>query len=105
MRSPYYRSSDIPALDQQHTMDLTAPILRILDDTLGLQGRALDFDRSTRLLGALPELDSMAVLALITRLEENFGMSFYDEDLDGSAFATVGSLIDLTAETLAQQGQ
>lgn len=86
-------------------MDLHTPILRILDDTLELEGRALGFDRSTRLLGALPELDSMAVLALITRLEEHFGMSFYDHDLDGSAFTTVGSLIDLTAETLAQQGQ
>ena len=86
-------------------MDLRAPILRILDDTLGLQGKALGFDRSTRLLGALPELDSMAVLAIITNLENHFGMSFYDDDLDGSAFATVGSLIDLTAQTLAQQGQ
>lgn len=85
-------------------MDLHTPILRILDDTLGLQGRALGFDRSTRLLGALPELDSMAVLALITRLEEHFGMGFDDQDLDGSAFATVGSLTDLTAATLAQQG-
>lgn len=94
-----------PALYQSHTMDLHTPILSILDDTLGLQGRALDFDRSTRLLGNLPELDSMAVLALITRLEEHFGMAFYDDDLDGSAFATVGSLVDLTAETLAQQGQ
>jgi len=86
-------------------MDLAAPILRILDDTLALEGKALAFDRSTRLLGALPELDSMAVLALITRLEEHFGMSFYDNDLNGSAFATVGSLTDLTAATLAQQGQ
>lgn len=86
-------------------MELQAPILRILDDTLGLQGQALGFERNTPLLGALPELDSMAVLAVITNLEEHFGMSFYDDDLDSAVFATVGSLVDLTAQTLAQQGQ
>lgn len=105
MRGPAAASNNASALYPSYTMDLHTPILRILDDTLELEGRALGFDRSTRLLGALPELDSMAVLALITRLEEHFGMSFYDHDLDGSAFTTVGSLIDLTAETLAQQGQ
>ena len=85
-------------------MDLHKPILRILDDALGLQGRALSFDRSTPLLGALPELDSMAVLALITGLESHFGITFCDDDLDGSVFATVGSLSDLTKQALAKQG-
>ena len=85
-------------------MHLTEQILRILDDALGLQGRAQHFDRDTALLGALPELDSMAVLALITGLESHFGITFEDGDLNGSVFATVGSLSDLTEQALARQG-
>ncbi len=78
-------------------------ILHILDDALGLQGRAQSFDRDTALLGALPELDSMAVLALITGLENHFGITFDDDDLNGSVFATVGSLNDMIEQVLASQ--
>jgi len=44
------------------------------------------------LLGAVPELDSMAVLSIITALEEHFGFSVDDDEIDGSTFATVGTL-------------
>ena len=45
-------------------------VLRLLDDVLSLNGRAQTFTRDTALLGAVPELDSMAVVSLITALEE-----------------------------------
>ena len=83
-------------------MHLSEQILRILDDALGLQGKAKSFDRDTALLGALPELDSMAVLAIITGLESHFGITFNDDDLNGSVFATVGSLTDLIEQVLAR---
>ncbi len=85
-------------------MNLTEQVLRVLDTALSLQGRATRFERSTPLLGALPELDSMAVLALITGLENHFGVAFDDDDLNGSVFATVGSLSDLVEQTLSRQG-
>jgi acyl carrier protein len=84
-------------------MNVMEPVLRVLDDALNLQGRALGFTRDTRLLGALPELDSMAVLALINGLENQFGLAFSDEDLQGSHFATVGSLCELVQQTLLAQ--
>lgn len=84
-------------------MPLTEPILRILDDALGLQGRAQAFGPDTPLLGALPELDSMAVLALISGIEQHFGITFADSDLQGEAFRSVGSLCVLTAEIMARQ--
>lgn len=86
-------------------MPLTAQVLRVLDDALHLQGRALHFERSTALLGSLPELDSMAVLALITGLENHFGVTFCDDDLHGAVFATVGQLSDLVEQTLARQNE
>jgi acyl carrier protein len=82
-------------------MDHLQDVLRVLDDTLQLQGRSAGFDRNTPLLGALPELDSMAVLALVNGLETHFGLAFSDDQLSGSSFATVGSLCDLVAESLA----
>lgn len=84
-------------------MNLTENVLRVLDDALGLNGRAQTFKPETALMGALPELDSMAAVSLITGLENHFGLAFHDEDISGSAFATVRSLCDLVAHTLAQQ--
>ena len=86
-------------------MPLTAQVLHVLDDALQLQGRALHFDRSTALLGSLPELDSMAVLALISGLENHFGVTFCDDDLHGAVFASVGQLCDLVEQTLAQHNE
>lgn len=68
-------------------------ILALLDEILCLNGRAASFSEQTPLLGAIPELDSMAVLALITALEERFGLTVADDEIDGSTFATLGSLI------------
>ena len=59
------------------------------------------FSRETALLGAIPELDSMAVVTLITTLEEQLGIVVDDDDIDGSTFATVGSLADFVGDKLA----
>ena len=53
-----------------------------------------DFDESTELLGALPEFDSMAVVGVITALEESFGIDVADDDIDATIFETVGSLLE-----------
>ncbi len=76
-------------------------VLLVLDETLSLGGRGMQMTRDTHLLGAIPELDSMAVVTVITRLEEQFGIVVDDDDIDGSTFATVGSLVDFVAGKLA----
>lgn len=73
-------------------MDSREEVLEILDEVLGLDGRARTFSDDVPLLGALPELDSMAVVAVINLLEERFGFTVDDDEIDGSTFATVGSL-------------
>lgn len=82
-------------------MDLTADVLRTLDNVLSLGGRTSAFRRDTPLLGAVPELDSMAVVTLITSLEERFAISIDDDEISGEVFATVGSLTDFVAGKLA----
>jgi acyl carrier protein len=69
-------------------------VLSLLDEVLSLKGRSAEFAASTPLLGAIPELDSMAVVALITSLEDRFGFTVDDDEIEGSTFATVGSLVE-----------
>lgn len=82
-------------------MDIKKAVLSILDEVLSLKGRSDGFTLDTPLLGAIPELDSMAVVALITMLEERFGFMVDDDEIDGAAFASVGSLVDFVEVKLA----
>jgi acyl carrier protein len=82
-------------------MDVEREVLRALDEVLSLGGRGLKFTRATHLLGAIPELDSMAVVALITSLEERFGIAIDDDDIDGETFESVGSLTDFISGKVA----
>lgn len=75
-------------------MDIKKEVLAILDEVLSLNGRTMAFEPETPLLGTVPELDSMAVVGVINMLEERFGFIVEDDEIDGSAFASVGSLIE-----------
>lgn len=68
-------------------------VVSVLNEVLGLDGRAEEFDSNTPLLGAVPELDSMAVVAIVTTLEEHFGFFVEDDELEGDDFATIGTLV------------
>ena len=83
-------------------MNVMKETLRLLDEVLSLDGRSSTFTRDTALLGAIPELDSMAVVTLITSMEEQLGIIVDDDDIDGSTFATVGSLADFVSGKLAE---
>ena len=83
-------------------MDIQAEVLRLLDDVLSLKGRALQFDANTALLGSIPELDSMAVVSIITAIEERFGIEIPDDEIDGAAFASVGSLVEFVERLAAR---
>ena len=72
---------------------LKTQLLALVDETLNLEGRTASFDEETRLLGALPELDSMGVVALLTAFEDRLGFSVDDDEIDGEVFQTVGTLL------------
>jgi len=74
-------------------LEIQKEVLYLLDDVLSLKGRALSFDADTPLLGSIPELDSMAVVSVITAIEERFGVEIPDDEIDGAVFASVGSLV------------
>ena len=80
---------------------MQAEVLKVLDEVLSLNGRSRTMRRDSPLMGAIPELDSMAVVSLITTLEERFGLTIADDDLDASAFASVGSLADFVSARMS----
>ena len=82
-------------------LNISQEVLRVVDEVLSLNGRSVAFTRDTPLLGAIPELDSMAVVTLITTIEERFDVVVDDDDIDGSTFATMGSLTDFITGKLA----
>ena len=80
----------------------------IIDDVKSVVGRALALgarsdamDASTPLLGTIPELDSIAVVNVITALEEYFGISILDDEIGAATFATLGSLTAFVEQKLA----
>ena len=82
-------------------MNVEQQVVAVIDQTLGLAGRGATFDRGTPLLGAVPELDSMAVATLINALEERFGFTIDDDEIEGSTFATVGSLVSFVENKIS----
>lgn len=82
-------------------MALIDEVKQILADVLQLGERADNFDEETALLGALPEFDSMAVIGIITSLEEQYDFGVNDDEIDGEVFETLGSLMVFVENKLA----
>lgn len=75
-------------------MDTVSSIKEMLRNELQLMDRVNDFTRDTQLMGSLPEFDSMAVVILLTAMEDEFGISVDDDEIDAEIFQTVGTLAD-----------
>ncbi len=74
----------------------------ILGEALGLGRRGADFTLDTPLLGNVPELDSMAVVQVITALEEYYDFEVEDDEISAETFATLGSLVAFVESKLDQ---
>ncbi|WP_058554514.1 acyl carrier protein [Thiohalocapsa sp. ML1] len=64
----------------------------IVGDVLQLGTRTAALTADSALLGNIPEFDSMAVVSVITALEDNFGIIVEDDEIDAATFETLGSL-------------
>lgn len=72
--------------------DLAESLKRILAAQLGPSYPPDYFNDDTPLLGAIPELDSMAVVGILTAVEEDLGISVDDDEISADIFASFGSL-------------
>jgi acyl carrier protein len=67
-------------------------VLGVLRSVLDLGPRGQQLGADSALLGSVAELDSMAVVSILTALEEKFGFSIDDDEIDGRTFVSVASL-------------
>ena len=84
------------------TMQSIEAIKNILADVLSLGDRKTSLNSKSALLGSLPELDSMAVINIITALEEQFGIVVDDDEISAKTFETLGTLAIFIDRKLAE---
>jgi acyl carrier protein len=70
----------------------------LVAETLGIEDRLDSMDASTRLLGELPELDSLAVVVIAAEIEARFGFQVDDAEFTAEVFETIGTLTAFVAE-------
>ena len=90
---PFMLQAEFPpvsAFSPSH--DLEADLRAILHDALQLGDEVQHFNAQTPLLGSLPQLDSMGVLAVLTALDQQLGLHIHDDEIDASLFETFGTL-------------
>lgn len=94
----WHRGQDLETAVQVETV-----VRRVLSEVLGISAaRAAAFNADTGLFGALPEFDSMAVMSVLTELEDRLGILIEDDEVDGDMLATFGAL---TAFVAAKQSR
>jgi acyl carrier protein len=76
-------------------------IREILRESLQLGSRADGLTADSPLLGSIPEFDSMAVVAVITMIEEEYGIVVDDDEVSAEVFETVGSLSKFVSEKVS----
>lgn len=81
-------------------MAVLEDIKQILGEVLELGERAARLERDSGLLGSIPEFDSMAVVSLITAVEEHFDILVEDDEISAETFETVGTLSDFVEAKL-----
>jgi acyl carrier protein len=67
-------------------------VREVLIETLELSQAPEDLQPDTALFGALPELDSFGVVALVGALEDRFDITIDDDEFGADLFETVGTL-------------
>jgi acyl carrier protein len=73
----------------------------VVGRALQLGNRVQGMNESSALLGAIPELDSIAVVNVITALEEHFDITVADDEIGAAAFETLGSLTRFVEDKLS----
>lgn len=81
-------------------MNIFNQVKTLFVQTLQLGNRGAHLEANSSLLGAIPELDSMAVVNIITALEEHFGFCIDDDEISAESFETLGSLVELVTRKL-----
>lgn len=78
-------------------MSLVNEIKTILQEALQLD-EVSSWQENTELLGAVPEFDSMAIVTVLTLVEDHFGIMIEDDEVTAEAFETLATLSAFISE-------
>ena len=81
-------------------METLPAVILLLREVLQLP-HSVKLEQETFLLGEIPELDSMAVVNVLTAVEEQFDFEIDDDEMSASIFETVGTLVEFVNEKRA----
>ena len=81
-------------------MAILDDVVAVLQNVLQLSEQNDPLTEDTILLGAIPEFDSMAVVSILTALEEKYDFFVDDDEIDAEIFETVGSLVEFVEQKL-----
>ena len=73
-------------------MDIQSGVITILQSNLGIAAGSIMPHPDTPILGAIPEMDSMSVIGILSSLEEHYGIQVDDDEISADVFATLGTL-------------
>jgi len=73
-------------------MDIQSGVITILQSNLGIAAGSIIPHPDTPILGAIPEMDSMSVIGILSSLEEQYGIQVDDDEISADVFATLGTL-------------
>jgi len=86
-------SSNINTGTDSYPQEVVEEVRGVLRSILQLDDLATSFESDTRLLGEIPEMDSMAVVSILTEFEERFGFEVMDDEISADSFETFGALL------------
>jgi acyl carrier protein len=75
-------------------------IKSIIGEVLQVSGSIEGLGTDATLLGGIPEFDSMAVVSILTAIEENYGVIIDDDEISAEQFETIGSLLEFVNSKL-----
>lgn len=73
----------------------------LIGEVLQISDRMDKLGENDVLLGGIPEFDSMAVVSLLTVIEENYGIMIDDDEVSADNFETIGSLLQFVNSKVA----
>lgn len=89
-------------MEENRLLDTLDGVKNLLKSALQLGERADRLNADSQLLGSIAELDSMAVVSVITLMEEQYDIRVDDDEISAETFATVGTLARFLASKLGQ---
>lgn len=81
----------------RNIMPLQREIKTLLKEILQLDD-VDSWDEDTEILGSIAEFDSMAIVTVLTMVEENYGIMIEDDEVSAEVFETLGSLVSFISE-------